>query len=183
VSCVLTNSDGCANPATVTSNQIAMTVNTIDNGVSIEGNVLTAAQSGASYQWLDCNNGNAAIPNAVNQSYTATNGGNYAVFVSVPGCESTSACVNYSQVSIADYTSGDIKLYPNPNNGVFIIELGTGNISGSFDVKDVSGKLVYSGSIQNTDKVAVEMIAASGVYIATIMNQNGTTHHIKFVVE
>src|SRR5690606_30664108 len=62
------------------------------NTVSIAGNVLTADEIGASYQWIDCDNGNVSISGETNQSFTATGNGNYAVEVTQNGCTATSLC-------------------------------------------------------------------------------------------
>jgi subtilisin-like proprotein convertase family protein len=184
ISCLLTNNDGCANPATVTSNEITMTVVTIDNGVGIEGNTLTASQNDASYQWIDCNDGNAPIVNATGQTFQASNSGNYAVVVSISGCEAVSNCLTYvNDLSISEQSISEIKIYPNPNKGNFTVDLGNEHMSGSLEISDVLGKIVYSRSIQNTNKLIVDMIGSSGVYIATITNRNGGVEHVKFVIE
>lgn len=62
------------------------------------GTQLTADQSGATYQWLDCDNNYAVINGETNQSYTPAVTGNYAVEVNMNGCVDTSACF------LVDYT-------------------------------------------------------------------------------
>jgi len=53
---------------------------------------LTATQTGATYQWLDCLNGFQPIAGETNQSFTPSNDGNYAVEITVNGCSDTSSC-------------------------------------------------------------------------------------------
>jgi M6 family metalloprotease-like protein len=75
----------------------SVTVNvlpTIDLTITNTSPTLTSNQSGATYQWLDCDNGNAIIPSATNQVYSATLNGNYAVEITVGSCIDTSACEN-----------------------------------------------------------------------------------------
>ena len=65
---------------------------------SQNGTTLTADQTGATYQWLDCDNNYAVINGETNQSYTPAVTGNYAVEVNMNGCIDTSACF------LVDYT-------------------------------------------------------------------------------
>lgn len=65
---------------------------TIDNTVMVIGATIQSNEIIASYQWLDCGNGNAVIPNENNQSYTAIETGDYAVELNVQGCIDTSGC-------------------------------------------------------------------------------------------
>src|SRR5690606_3645392 len=51
-----------------------------------------ANQGGATYQWLDCNNGNLPIGGATGQTYVPVVTGNYAVQVTIGGCTETSGC-------------------------------------------------------------------------------------------
>jgi uncharacterized delta-60 repeat protein len=69
------NATGCDSIVTTT-----LTINdTPVNTVTISSNTITADQNGATYKWLDCNNGNALISGATAQSYTVSASGNYAV--------------------------------------------------------------------------------------------------------
>ena len=73
-------------------------LNSVVNTVSQTGPQLDADQTGAIYQWLDCDNGNQPINGETNQSYTSTVTGNYAVEVNMNGCIVTSSCY------LVDYT-------------------------------------------------------------------------------
>jgi len=58
----------------------------IDTTLSLNDNTLMANQSGATYQWLDCNNNFAEIAGATNQTFTATQNGSYAVEITLNNC-------------------------------------------------------------------------------------------------
>ncbi len=93
--------------------------------VSINGNTLTADATGATYQWLNCDYGNAIIPSETNQTFTATANGNYAVIITKNGCIDTSNCyhimsTNYN-LEQKDITN---QIFPNPSSGVIIINMG-----------------------------------------------------------
>jgi hypothetical protein len=57
-----------------------------------------ANQGGASYQWVDCDNGNAPIGGATGQTFVPSVTGNYAVEVTVGGCTETSGCESITVV-------------------------------------------------------------------------------------
>ena len=48
------------------------------------------------YQWVDCNNGNAPIANATNPTFTPTSTGSYAVVLSEGGCSDISSCYSFT---------------------------------------------------------------------------------------
>lgn len=50
-----------------------------DNSVTQSENTLSANLAGAEYQWLDCNDDYAILPDETNQNFTASEDGNYAV--------------------------------------------------------------------------------------------------------
>ena len=56
------------------------------------GAITSNAGGSATYQWVDCDNGNAPIAGATNQSYTATVSGNYAVVIVDGTCNAASVC-------------------------------------------------------------------------------------------
>lgn len=106
----LTNAAGCDSTLTILA-----TVNPFPGtGVSQAGNILTAATGGATYQWLDCDNGFAVIPGATGQSFTPTATGNYAVQVTLNGCSATSTCTQVTVVGMGDALNVPLTVYPNP---------------------------------------------------------------------
>lgn len=84
------------------------------NATVTESNyTITATQSGASYQWLNCTT-NAIIPGETGQSYTVTADGDYAVIVTDGICTDTSACTTILGMGIYSEDLFSISLYPNP---------------------------------------------------------------------
>ena len=80
---------GCDSTITTTVN-----VSPVDTSVSLVGVTLTAATGGATYQWIDCDNGSLPIAGATGQSFMPSANGNYAVIVTVNGCSDTSGVQN-----------------------------------------------------------------------------------------
>ncbi|MDA7580819.1 LamG domain-containing protein [Crocinitomicaceae bacterium] len=84
----ISNAAGC--DSTITLN---LTINpTPDNSITQNGASLTATQTGATYQWIDCDNFNAPITGEVNQVFFPLSTGNYAVEVTIGDCSSISEC-------------------------------------------------------------------------------------------
>ncbi|MDC0231464.1 PCMD domain-containing protein, partial [Aureispira] len=105
---------------------IDLTILTVDTSVTNNGTSLTANATNATFQWVDCNNSNAAIPGETNATFSPVANGDYAVEVTQNGCTSTSACYNFIISDMNELAfSNDIYIYPNPNKGQFNIDLGT----------------------------------------------------------
>jgi hypothetical protein len=152
------DADGCSNAA-----QITITVNPLPNvTVSNNANTLTANQAGATYQWIDCNNNNAPISGATNQSFTPTTVGSYAVVVTLNGCVDTSACqtVTFAGVDTAALTKKVFSIYPNPNGGNFTIQSTKGGV---FELIDITGKVINKYTFTNSQQSIHENLPA-GMY-------------------
>ena len=114
------NIEGCDSVIT-----IDLTIIEVDNSVTQQANTLMANATGATYQWIDCNNGNTPIPGATNQSFTPTQNGSYAVIVTENGCTDTSSCYTISTIGMGGVEAfSGIKIYPNPANDKLVIDLG-----------------------------------------------------------
>ena len=136
-------------------------------------------QNFAFYQWLLDGN---AINNANQQSLVVNQNGNYSVVVSSPsGCSDTSLVLSVEGLSVADVQLNiGFKLYPNPNNGNFVLEFA---YKGIFDVEvtDVFGKVIYSLKSVSSKQAFNLYDIAAGIYILRV-NQNGKISSAKFTV-
>ncbi|MCF8296486.1 MAG: T9SS type A sorting domain-containing protein [Saprospiraceae bacterium] len=105
---------------------LSLNIPVIDTTISFSnhGATFIANQSNASYQWLDCNNDYVPLLGDTLQTFTPTANGNYAVAINVSGCVDTSACMQINNVSIEEIEGNSVKLYPNPNSGKFMLDLG-----------------------------------------------------------
>jgi len=143
---------------------------TIDNTLMP---VLTANQTGATYQWVDCDNGNAPILLATNQSYTATVNGNYAVEITVGLCMVTSECESVTGVGIKERTNSVLSIYPNPSSGIVNISNARDLVTVSFI--DVMGKIVYTTS--KTTLIDISQLNSGLYFVKTISKNNNVTVH------
>ncbi len=123
---------------------------------------LTAVDpAGVSYQWLM--NG-APISNATAVTYSPIGGtvSSYAVVVTdIYGCVDTSAAVMVSGISSIGVQN--VKLYPNPNNGSFLLE--THGAKGSlYTITNSLGQIVAQEAI-NSDKQTIDLASVTtGIY-------------------
>lgn len=93
--------------------------NFLTAGVTQNGGMLTADDAGATYQWLDCDNGYAPISGATNQSFTPDSTGNYAVEITLDACVDTSACVLVDFTALSEVDDFEFVIFPNPASDEF----------------------------------------------------------------
>lgn len=166
--------DSVATSSRVTNNQSCnITIPTINTTVSQTSTELTSNEVGASnYQWLDCNNNNAPIPNETNQTYSPTASGNYAVEITVGGCTEISNCTSFtSTLDIKESFIYDIQFNPNPAKENITFKSDDSKV---FDVSivDLKGKvLLEKSNIKNGEIISTSGIA-SGTYFITFSSGN-----------
>ncbi|MBS1583285.1 MAG: T9SS type A sorting domain-containing protein, partial [Bacteroidetes bacterium] len=142
------------------------TTGAIDVSVAVAGHILTAAAAGATYQWLDCDNGLAPIPGATAQSYTTTADGNYAVTITQGGCSATSACVAVVTTGITTADASGWTVHPNPVEDRLFVELGNGAAQ-PFAIMDPAGRVVRQGQVIGRAIIPVEDLTP-GIYLLRI---------------
>ncbi|MCF8417023.1 MAG: T9SS type A sorting domain-containing protein [Crocinitomicaceae bacterium] len=166
---ILTSIGGC--DSTVTTN---LTVSSpINTNVSINQSILVAAQVGAIYQWIDCNNGNTPISLATTQNFSPTSNGDYAVVVSVGNCSDTSDCIVYDLVGINEILVSTNVLYPNPTNGKCNIVY-DGDVFMSLTITDASGRRIEAplSFLQNIIEIDLSH-EVSGLYFVNLQTETG----------
>jgi hypothetical protein len=134
-------------------------------------------QTFASYQWLK---NDSIINGAIAQTLLLTTTGNYSVVVvDANGCSDTSVAFNVISVDVKDISEYfGAKLYPNPNNGSFIIEF-TDELVREIEIVDAIGRVIVS-SLKVEGKKQINLSETSvGIYLLNI-KQNGQTKTKKF---
>ena len=152
---------------------INLTIYTVDTSVTQTGTTLTAnAGSGATYQWLNCNNLYAIIDGETNQSFTPIVNGNYAVEITEHGCTDTSSCYNVI-VGITERISNSfINIYPNPTNNFIVIESEEINIK-SIEIINITGKVVKQIIIDG-NKTTIDLSdKTKGLYMIRLITNKG----------
>ncbi len=147
--------------------EITDTQNAFTTGVTVADATLTADRSlpGTTYQWVDCDNGNAPIEGQTGQSFTATVSGNYACMLTTNGCESMTECTTLNVLQNDTFSAqSQLRLYPNPTTGAL-------QLSGDVLVKKVE---IYNalGMLVSTELDLTRQ--PSGVYIVRITTNDAS---------
>ncbi len=143
-----------------------LTIDSLD--VSVTGNndhSWTANETG-SYQWLDCNDNFSPILGETSRTFIPATGGSFAVKISQNGCVDTSVCFVSTVGVNDDLITNRIHIYPNPNNGQFIIDFDMANRE-IVEIYNASGSLVFSQSL-NQNKLLLTTDWPDGIYYLKI---------------
>jgi len=135
---------------------------------------IEANESGASYQWVDCNNNNAIIPGATGKIFVASVNGDYACVVEKNGCTKTTNCVRVQSLDIGQVTTFS-KIYPNPSTGLFFLELSSIEAVYTVEIMNVAGQVVYQSNLNK--KVTLVDIGSiePGVYFMSVLGSETTS--------
>lgn len=155
----LTNQAGCDSIVTLN-----LTINSIDTTSTYSDSTITLTQSGATYQWLDCDN-NSIISGATNQTIAPFINGTYKAVISYNGCVDTSSCITITPCNETEIISvSDASICDTSNS--------TLSISNTYDNYTWS-----NGS--NLDSI---IVTDSSIYSATLGMNNGcitNTNNVK----
>ncbi|MCH8904679.1 MAG: T9SS type A sorting domain-containing protein [Bacteroidetes bacterium] len=142
---------------------------------------LTANATGAMYQWIDCAT-MLPISSETNQSFTATANGSYAVIVTENACTDTSACESVTGLAITELSyRPEVILYPNPNQGDVIIDLGRTYNNVNVKIRTITGQEISSTYFGRTDKIFMKVEAPAGFYFINIETEGGYLTILKLV--
>jgi hypothetical protein len=167
----------------VTTNANSSNVSVLLNYIPIvtaseSGFTLTANQNGATYQWIDCNNGNTPISGQTNQSFTATGNGNYAVIVTQNNCSDTSSCYNIVITGIVENRfASAVTIYPNPSTEVINI---LGEAMSTVEVLNSFGQTIIK--VKGTNTIDISGIA-KGLYFIEVSNDRNEVISISKIIK
>jgi hypothetical protein len=156
---------------------LALTVNTVDLTTTVKTDTIYANQLGATYQWIDCDNGNSNIEGKTSRWFKVTESGNYAVKVTKGACSEASECQSMTitgvESALSDMTQ--INISPNPSEGVFVV-----NAQGVKAIKviNVSGQVVYHTSNADIKSIVDITSQSAGIYMMQVTTEKGTSQHL-----
>ena len=160
--------DGCA--STLETGTVSVT-ELPDVTTTVADNIITASQNGATYIWLDCDNGNSVVNGENGQSFAPSINGNYAVEVTLDNCSDVSQCSTISTIGIEEVDTESIEIYPNPVSELINIQSSVSLINKLSQILDASGKVVIAVTLDNSQAINVSSLAP-GFYILRIENSN-----------
>ncbi|MEX1187957.1 MAG: T9SS type A sorting domain-containing protein [Bacteroidia bacterium] len=166
----LTNAAGCDSVLTLNlSISQAPDVSIAENG-----NVLTANQENATYQWINCTT-NEEILGETQQTFEATTAGSFAVIITDGECSETSECVVLSTVQLPDnIEDSSFNLYPNPANSNVIVVLPQDVENASISIYSADGRLCISKTFHgSSNSLLVDTsLLEEGIYRLSVQNNN-----------
>ncbi len=158
------------------TDDVDVTYTVVDESISLAAGTFTCAQTGATYQWIDCSD-SSDIAGETAQTYTPTQDGDYAVIVTIGICTDTSACTNIAGAGIRADENSALMLYPNPaNNEVTISLLG----AFLYELRAMTGALITQGTGSDKQIIPLDNVA-SGSYIVRVV-QNDQVKNLPLVV-
>jgi hypothetical protein len=158
---------GCVTPGNCST--INLQTQTIVNTVVVSGVQMTANQSSATYQWIDCANGNAIITGQTAQSYTATVNGQYAVIITRNGCTDTSNCITINSAGLENLDLLNIKLYPNPVSSTLTVDFGQTVDLDNIELTDALGRMIQKFKNFKGNQIQIDLAKESdGVYFLNL---------------
>jgi len=166
---ILTAQNSCDSTVTTVLN-----VTQVDTSLALNGTTLSVNTSADSYQWVDCNANYAIIAGAINQNFTASASGNYAVIVTKNNCSDTSSCHYISiPTGITENPLNQmIAVFPNPANG--IIHINCPENATEIFMTDMVGKVSIAKTITGRQQQTLNLQdVPAGVYYLNVITPNG----------
>ena len=166
---IIPNVAGCDSVITLN-----LTINPLNIEVTTSGNTLTASNTTATYQWIDCDQ-DAVIAGATQQSYTPGITGNYAVIVTENGCSDTSACQSVTVVGLNELTKLAFEVYPNPTKGEIKINTVQHSV---ISITNVVGEELMQ--VSGDEKYTIDLSSfENGIYFITEKTSNQLIRIVK----
>lgn len=160
----LSSASGCDSTAIIN-----LTVDALNATAQYVNNELVANQVSGGYQWINCAT-QQAIAGANSATFSPTENGSYAVVVSNATCSDTSACVEVSNVSVADIkTNSSFEVFPNPaTNAITVL----GNTIQSVAFYNLNGQQMLKYLANETNEYSISVLPV-GSYIVRINTSEG----------
>ena len=142
----------------------------VDNSLTVSPSTLTSNMDNASYQWVDCST-NLPIPSEVNQSFSPTTSGSYAVEVTVGSCTELSACVDFTSLGTDTFKLNTINIYPNPTSSILTIEHSL-NDDLMFELFSIEGKKVLQKVLtEKRSKLNMSQLSKGTYFVRMTQNK------------
>lgn len=155
---------------------LTLSVAYVNTGVSKNGTTLVANQTFVVYQWVNCGNNYAIIPNATNISYNTQGiNGSYAVIITMNGCSDTSNCIAITTGIDENEFASQLNIFPNPVEDLLNINLNNHYKNISLMITDVTGKVMLDNNYTDLKSIKADVSKwAAGSYMMKITADNKT---------
>lgn len=143
----------------------------IDNSISFNPESIASNEDDAdAYRWYDCNT-NLPIAFETNFDFTPQYDGSFKVEITKDICVEFSDCLDFNLVSTKEYDF-DIKISPNPTQGMLYIEVDNSGFEYRVSLLDLSGKEVIRPTKLNSDGILDLSQVVKGMYLLKLENQS-----------
>ena len=143
----------------------------IDNTVSSSLGILTANQTGATYQWYQCPN--TLLTGETSQTYTPTLIGDYKVDVTFLGCTVTSSCITVATLDTTDFElKNNFKLFPNPASNYVTIQFDALH-NAKLEVVDLMGKVLMEHELDSKNMIINIENLPKGIFLFKVISEEG----------
>ncbi|WP_395067375.1 PQQ-dependent sugar dehydrogenase [Flavobacterium sp.] len=89
-----------------------------------------------------------------------------------------------TSLNASEFEKNGFSLYPNPAKDVFSIKTSTTDFATNVEVHDLSGKLLLSRKLENSQENTIAIASlSSGIYLVWIETSNGKSYNTKLVIE
>ena len=150
----------------------------INTNVTLEDGVLTAEATGINYQWINCDD-NQPINGEINQTFTPTESGNYAVVLSNVNCSVTSDCIEFGYVNTfnVDFNVTDEDLNPISEADITVNYVDyTTDANGFLEVQLADGMYNYYASATGyIDYLGSLTVAGEAVNVDVTLTSDGSS--------
>jgi hypothetical protein len=155
--------------------RLNLTINKVSNPTTITTGIsISSTNNNASYQWLNCNQGQSIISGEINQTFTPTVNGSYAVEITENNCVDTSSCVLISTVGVDEIDFNSIEsfsIYPNPVNDYFEIDFSSVQRNIVINVYNSLGQQLETKTFKNTSNLIYFFNQAPGSYFIEVIDE------------
>ncbi len=135
---------------------------------------VVATGDNLSYQWRkDGSNVGTNLNTLTLNNVQTSDGGSYDVVVSGNcGIETSDIAVLFVASNIENIEKTGIKVYPNPNNGIFNIDFPKETKNVEISIIDITGKLIYDKFFEEIKQHTLDFNKNKGVYFLQISYDN-----------
>jgi hypothetical protein len=180
-SVVGTNTFGCTSLLTdsVKVNAVPVLTITGNTGTICIGETIVLDLTGAAtYSWsTGASTSSISVSPSIASTYSATGTSTDACVSAITASVQVSECTNLKTIA----SKAAIKVYPNPNNGEFVIELTTSNES-SITITTVLGQIILTQKAGLINKMNLNGFD-KGIYFITVMENNQSLYRGSIIKE
>ncbi len=151
-----------------------VSITQINAGVKRDWNRLIAdelPQTGTTFQWLDCSNDLEPITGANLSEFEMLKSGEYALEIRKGECIDTSRCKVYAFTNSANIQSTNIRIYPNPTNGLLSLKLNNIYVDVSMSIYNNLGQIVEVHKLGMGSTFSFRTNLSNGIYLIKVFTQ------------